>query len=103
MTTYRRSKIELYIDVLRAVYNGRGSPSRIVYAANLSYDRVIRCIDFLEEQGLLQRIEEEKKKRYMATERGKEVIQYFSEVETSLFYKKKTFSNVSVHFGKEGF
>jgi len=94
---YRRSRVELYIDVLRAIYNGRRSPSRIVYTANLSYDRVMRCIDFLEEQGLIQRAEDEKK-RYMVTEKGRDVIQYFSEVETALFYKKKAFSNVSVHF-----
>lgn len=101
MAKYRRSRIELYVDVLRAINNGRRSPSRVVYAANPSYDRVIRCINFLVEQGLAQRIEEEKpKKRYTVTERGAEVIRYFNEVETALFYKKKAFSNVNVHYAR---
>ena len=100
MGKYRRSRIELYVDVLRAIYNGRRSPSRVVYAANLSYDRVMRCINFLLEQGLVQRIEGEKKKRYMVTESGREVIRYFGEVENALFYKKKAFSNIKVHYAR---
>ncbi len=99
MTHYRRSRIELYVDVLRAIDNGRRSPSRMVYAANLSYDRVIRCLNFLEEQSLIQRIEG-KDKRFTMTERGREVIKYFDEVETSLFYKKKTFSNINIHYAR---
>ncbi len=78
---YRRSRLELYIDVLRAIYNGRHAPSRVVYAANLSYDRVMNCIDFLLDQGLVNRIDGIKKKRYTVTERGKNVVKYFSEIE----------------------
>lgn len=99
MTNYRRSRIELYVDVLRAIHNGRKSPSRVVYSANLSYDRVTRCIDFLEEQGLVER-SEGKKKVYAVTEKGKEVIKYFDEVENSLFFKKKTFSNINIHYSR---
>ena len=100
MANYRRSRIELYIDVLRAIHNGRASPSRVVYAANLSYDRVTRCINFLEEHDLVRRIEGERK-RYAVTERGSELIKYFNEVETSLFYNKKTSPNISIHYGGE--
>ncbi|MFH0897349.1 MAG: winged helix-turn-helix domain-containing protein [Candidatus Bathyarchaeota archaeon] len=99
MSKYRRSKIELYVDILRAICNGRKSPSRMVYAANLSYDRVIRCVNFLEEQGLVEKIDENKK-GYAITERGKAIVQYFEEIETSLFYKKKTFSNINVHYNR---
>ena len=80
--------MELHIDVLRAIYNGRKSPSRVVYAANLSYDRVTQCITFLEEQKLIRRIDD-KKKKYEATKRGIEVLQYFSEIANSLFNNKK--------------
>jgi predicted transcriptional regulator len=100
MPNFRRSKIELYVDVLRAVYNGRRSPSRVVYAANLSYDRVMKCIDFLLEQGLVKRIDEEERKRYVVTERGKEVVRYFDEVESALFYRKKAISNVNIHYAQ---
>jgi predicted transcriptional regulator len=79
--TYRRSRLELNLDVLKAIYNGRQAPSRVVYAANLSYDRVMNCIEFLVEQHLVQRIAGISKKRYTITDRGKNVVNYFSEVE----------------------
>lgn len=79
--TYRRSRLELNLDVLKAIYNGRQAPSRVVYAANLSYDRVMNCIEFLVEQNLVQRIEGITKKRYTITDRGKNVVNYFSEIE----------------------
>lgn len=98
-SAYRRSRIELYVDILQAIANGRESPAKIVYAANLSYDRVIKCLNFLEEQNLVQRVENAKKKRrYSITSKGMDVIRYFTEVQSALFYKKKTFSNISVHF-----
>jgi predicted transcriptional regulator len=100
MPNYRRSRIELYVDVLRAICNGRRSPSRVVYAANLSYDRVIKCIDFLLDQGLVKRVDEEDRKRYVVTERGQEVVRYFDEIESALFYKKKAISNVNIHFAR---
>jgi predicted transcriptional regulator len=81
MKTHRRSRLELNLDVLKAIYNGRQAPSRVVYAANLSYDRVMNCIEFLLEQKLVQRIEDIPKKRYTITERGKNVVNYFSEIE----------------------
>ncbi|MCW4040721.1 MAG: winged helix-turn-helix domain-containing protein, partial [Candidatus Bathyarchaeota archaeon] len=72
---------ELNLDVLKAIYNGRQAPSRVVYTANLSYDRVVNCIDFLLEQKLVQRIDGITKKRYTITDRGKNVVNYFYEIE----------------------
>ena len=99
-SAYRRSRIELYIDVLQAIANGRESPARVVYAANLSYDRVVKCLEFLEGQNLIQRVENIKKRRYNVTSKGMEVVRYFGEVQSALFYKKKTFSNINIHFTK---
>jgi predicted transcriptional regulator len=88
--TYRRSRLELYLDVLKAIYNGRRAPSRVVYAANLSYDRVMNCIDFLLEHDLVERIEGIKKKRYTATESGANVIKYFTEIEKHMGRTKQS-------------
>jgi predicted transcriptional regulator len=86
--TYRRSRLELYLDVLKAIYHGRRAPSRVVYAANLSYDRVIVCINFLIEHNLVERIEGITKKRYTITESGKNVVKYFHEIEIHMGRKK---------------
>jgi predicted transcriptional regulator len=99
-STYRRSRVELYLDVLQAIANGRESPARIVYAANLSYDRVVKCIDFLEEQNLIQRSSDTKKRRYKVVSKGMDVLRYFGEVQTALFYKNKTINNINIHYTK---
>ncbi len=98
MSTYRRSRIELYTDILKAIANGRQSPARMVYAANLSYDRVVKCLDFLEEQSLIQRSSDTKKRRYKVTSRGMDVVRYFSQVQAALFNKKKTVTNINIHY-----
>jgi predicted transcriptional regulator len=79
--TYRRSRLELYLDVLKAIHQGRQAPSRVVYAANLSYDRVINCINFLIDHNLVTQINGTTKKRYVTTERGRNVVKYFHEIE----------------------
>lgn len=99
-SAYRRSRIELYVDILQAIANGRESPTRIVYAANLSYDRVVKCLDFLEEQNLIQRSSDTKKRRYKVVSKGTDVLRYFGEVKTALFYKKKTINNINIHYTK---
>lgn len=99
-SAYRRSRVELYVDVLQAITNGRESPARIVYAANLSYDRVVKCLDFLEEQGLIQRSSDTTKRRYKIASKGMDVVRYFGEVQTALFYKKKTITNINIHYTK---
>ena len=97
-STCRRSRIELYADILQAIANGRESPAKMVYAANLSYDRVIKCLDFLEDQNLVQRSSGTEKRRYKVTSSGMDVVRYFSEVQAALFNKKKTFTNISIHY-----
>ena len=89
MEKHRRSQTELHIDVLRAINNGRKSPTRIVCAANLSYDRVMRCINFLIDQGFVERIIG-KRKIYSITDNGREIIRYFNEIE-GIFYEKTSF------------
>jgi predicted transcriptional regulator len=81
----RRSQMELQIEVLHAVYRGRDSPSRIVYAANLSYDRVLKCIRFLEERGLIAKKDDgQGSPRYRVTQKGAEVIGHFARIRSAL-------------------
>ena len=79
----RRSRIELCVDVLRAVEKGRFSPSRICCAANLSYDRVMKYIEFLCEQEMVNKAVG-KKNGYVITEKGLSFIRYFKKVENVL-------------------
>lgn len=98
VSTHRRSRIELYVDILQAITNGRESPARMVCAANLSYDRVVKCLDFLEDQSLIQRRSDTRKRRYKVTPRGMDVMKYFSQVQMVLFNKKNTVTNINIHY-----
>jgi predicted transcriptional regulator len=98
-SAYRRSRVELYVDILQAIANGRESPARIVYAANLSYDRVVKCLDFLEEQSLIQRSSDTDKRRYKVMSKGMDVLRYFGVVQTAL-HNKNVVNNANIYYAK---
>lgn len=81
--TSRRSKFEIYIDVLTEIKNGIVIPTRIMYGANLSWKPLQRILKSLVSQGLV--IEHAKsegdkrtKKVYEITDKGENVLQYFN-------------------------
>lgn len=79
--TARRSRLEIMLDVLTAVQNGEKKPTRIMYAANLSWTPTQRILSSLVQQGLLsERVNTgggRSKRRYEITEKGVEVLDYF--------------------------
>jgi len=78
----RRSRLDLVLNVLSVVTDGVDKPTRIMYAANLSWKPTQRILDSLVQQGLLREIEDtgsrRTKKRYEITEKGSRVVQYFN-------------------------
>ena len=77
----RRSKLDIVLIVLKAVRAGMDKPTRIMYAANLSWKPTQRILDNMVDQELLdvtvERSDKRKKKRYRITEKGVNVIEYF--------------------------
>jgi len=77
----RRSKLEIRLKILAAVRDGVDKPTRIMYAANMSWKPVQRILSHLVEQGLLAVVinteSRQSKKRYHITERGLMVLEYF--------------------------
>lgn len=77
----RRSKLEIMLTVLGAVKSGIDKPTRIMYAANMSWNPTQRVLKKLVSEGHLEVIEEPSvqraKKRYIITEKGVSVIRYF--------------------------
>jgi len=74
------------LNVLSAVREGVDKPTRIMYAANLSWKPTQRILRALVKQGLLREIEDtgskRTKKRYEITERGAKVVKYFDRAKT---------------------
>ncbi len=77
----RRSKLEIMRTVLGAVKSGIGKPTRIMYAANMSWNPTQKVLKKLVAEGHLDVIEEPSvqraKKRYIITEKGASVLRYF--------------------------
>ena len=85
----RRSQMEIYIDILKAVAEGKRKPTHIMYRANLSWTRLKRYLDFLISQDLLQERTDEGTEVFSLTPKGKDVIGYFKRIEGELYHRKK--------------
>lgn len=77
-----RTKTRILADILRAVASEDGAkPTHIMYAANLSYERLNRYLAELEEKGLLQRNTEGEKVYFHITDKGRQFLSEFRKVE----------------------
>jgi len=96
----RRSQMEIYMDILRAVAEGRRRPTHIMYRANLSWARLRRYLNFLVKQGLLEEDEDDSGSTlYSITLKGKDVLGYFKKIEGELYYRKRALpTEISIHY-----
>ncbi|MCS7120372.1 MAG: winged helix-turn-helix domain-containing protein [Nitrososphaerota archaeon] len=85
----RRSQMEIYIDILKAVAEGRRRPTHVMCRANLSWTRLKRYIDFLASQDLIREEEEEGTIIFSLTQKGRDVISYFRRIEGDLYKRKR--------------
>ena len=90
----RRSQMEIYVDILKAVAEGKKKPTHIMYRANLSWTRLKRYIDFLINQSLLQEEINDGASVFTLTTKGKDVIGYFKRIEGELYTKNKAIPSV---------
>ncbi|MHA1637915.1 MAG: winged helix-turn-helix domain-containing protein [Candidatus Thorarchaeota archaeon] len=81
--TYR-SKVRILADMMRAIKaegeNGAG-PTKILYAANLSHDRLTQYIDELLEKELVSQLQESDNRTYLLTEKGREFLKEYIKIE----------------------
>ena len=85
----RRSKLEIHIDILRALAcHGRLKPTHITYKANVNCSALKECLDFLVERSLVkeQMINKNRKTRkfYAITEQGLTVLKNVREINNAL-------------------
>lgn len=82
----RRSKLEIYLEVLNIIKNGTYKPTRIMYQANISWQPLMKVLGSMISQGLVDEIDMKKQNRkrdkrtskiYRITLKGEQVINYF--------------------------
>lgn len=81
--TRRRSRSEIITDVLSAIRDGVIRPTRIMYAANLSWKPMKHMLESLEKQGLIESVEyktagraKRERVRYKITIKGRDAIKF---------------------------
>jgi predicted transcriptional regulator len=82
-TTKYRSQFRIYVDIMRVIQRegNMAKPTRILYGANLSHDRLVKYLDELKALGVIQEsgIDE---KIYSLTQKGTEFLNNFRKVES---------------------
>lgn len=70
-----RSALRIYLDILETVHQeGETKPTRILYKANLSHDRLVKYIGELVSKGLLEEKQDGENRYYLLTSAGLEFI-----------------------------
>jgi len=81
----KRSRLEIYLDVLQAIANGTSKATRIMYSANLSWKPLKETLTFLTEKGLIEVKKSRKSKTYYITPKGHRVREYFKKLQEKIF------------------
>lgn len=76
----RRSILQIKVDILRAVENGYGKPTQIMYRANLSWNVLQAQLRSFIESEMLQVEEYGSRRRYLITPKGSEMIESYQKV-----------------------
>jgi len=81
-----RSKIRIYFDILRVLEDegGKAKVTKLLYKANLSYNRLQRYLRKLEDSGLIEKDLEDNKPVYLLTRNGRRFIVEFYRIEEFL-------------------
>jgi predicted transcriptional regulator len=72
----RRSILEIYFDVLKAIDNGTDKPSRIMYETNLSWTSLCSVFDALIDSNFIRTEKKKSATRYYITEKGRKALSY---------------------------
>lgn len=88
--TRRRSKLEIYLEVLWIIKEGTRKPTRIMYGANLSWKPLHKILRSMVSQGLIRVVDarDSRDKRtnmyYEITQKGENVVRYFNRAKSLL-------------------
>ena len=78
----KRSKLELYLELLSIIKEGTQYPTRIMYKANMSWVPTQQFLEFLVSKSLIEVTvltsprDKRTKKKYSITDRGEKLLAY---------------------------
>jgi predicted transcriptional regulator len=80
----RRSRMETFCDILRAIGAGAEKPTHIMYKANLSWTVMQNYIKSLETQGLVISVSDQGKRLYHLSDKGFQLLKQFLTIREDL-------------------
>ena len=82
-TSMYRSQMKIYVDIMRVIQQeeNHAKPTRILYGANLSHDRLLKHLDELKTLGVIEEVVEIDDRFYKLTQKGIEFMNQFRAVE----------------------
>lgn len=97
----KRSRLELYLEVLRVIGKGVGKPTNIMYKCNLSWTNCREILEFLTEQGFITFINNSNRRFYKLTENGRDLLRNLDKIQCLLTADKRkenrTFNKVLLY------
>jgi predicted transcriptional regulator len=80
----RRSRLEVKIDIMRAIFEGAVKPAHIMYRSNLSWNIAHNALSLMEKQGLVITADSEGRRCYFLTEKGVRVLNTYKSLKNEL-------------------
>lgn len=81
--TKYRSQMRIYVDIMRVIQRegNEAKPTRILYGANLSHDRLVRYLEELKGLGVIEEVNGEER-FYRLTQKGIDFLNQFRKIES---------------------
>ena len=80
----RRSKLEVYVDILEAIAKGNEKPTRIMFNSNTSWLVLQDALDFLLSSGFITEEFDKRRRAYRLTEKGYKVLNDYLKIRGEL-------------------
>ena len=73
----KRSRLQIYFDVLEVVEGGTSKPTQIMYRTNLSWNTLNKVLTVLINSKFLRKEKTKNSKRFFITDKGKKALAYY--------------------------
>ena len=73
----RRSRLEIYFEVLEVIEKGVEKPTQVMYKTNLSWITLQEMFGVLKNGGFIREEERISSRRYYITEKGRNALHYY--------------------------
>ncbi len=82
-STKYRSQMRIYVDIMRTIQKegNAAKPTRILYGANLSHDRLTKYIEELKTNGVIEEFSNADEHLFRLTQKGIEFLNEFRRIE----------------------